>query len=407
MPARRKNDLVSCRYFQWIITQRDGMLYADGRGNTPSQGRHSLGARDRAEALRELAELDRRRAVDAGLAPPEILQPSALEPVPLERGRQLYVGHVSRPRSMGGAKPQSVKRYRPVFDKFLAFAARRRLASWNEVNETFLANYACWLEEEEYGIATQYLELTTLKQVIKWLSENGHLPPDHHVRLRLPKPQGTTTWCWRPAEVAAMLRHCRADPELNWLGDVLLALACTGLRISELASLRWGDVDLSKNVILLTDDSRRSRRSTGRAGRQTKSGRDRSFPINDDLRAVLDATPRSSDGLIFHGPRGGRLKPDTLRNILVRDVLTPLAPKFPHPEGEPGFRDGRLHSFRHYFCSACASGGVPERVVKTWLGHSDSDMVSRYYHLHDAESQRQMRNMRFVGGEPDQCGTDG
>jgi integrase len=96
-------------------------------------------------------------------------------------------------------------------------------------------------------------------------------------------------------------------------------------------------------------------------------------------------------------PLGGKLKPDTVRNILIRELLTPLSPQFPAPEGEVGFLNGRLHSFRHYFCSICANRGVPEQVVMEWLGHADSNMVRHYYHLHDDEAQRQMKRLDFLG----------
>src|SRR5581483_6031796 len=110
---------------------------------------------------------------------------------------------------------------------------------------------------------------------------------------------------------------------------VLTALACTGLRISELAALRWSDVDRQKNLIRLTDDSTAARRPGGGPARRTKSGRGRAFPIHADLAAVLDGLARRDDGLIFHGPRGGRLKPDTVRQVLAREALAPLAPRVP------------------------------------------------------------------------------
>ncbi len=46
-------------------------------------------------------------------------QPSLLS---LAEGRRLYLKHVQRPRIVGGARPSSAKRYRPVFDKFAQFA---------------------------------------------------------------------------------------------------------------------------------------------------------------------------------------------------------------------------------------------------------------------------------------------
>ena len=91
------------------------------------------------------------------------------------------------------------------------------------------------------------------------------------------------------------------------------------------------------------------------------------------------------------------LSPDIARRTLIKEVLTPLSERFPTPEGGTGFGDGRLHSFRHYFCSTCANTGVPEQVVMQWLGHRDSQMVRHYYHLHDDEAQRQMQRSHFRG----------
>ena len=136
-----------------------------------------------------------------------------------------------------------------------------------------------------------------------------------------------------------------------------------------------------------------------------KGGRDRSFPINLELRPIMDAIHRSPDGYVFHGPLGGRLKADTVRNILIRDVLTPLAERFPTPPGDIGFANGRLHSFRHFFCSLCANKNVAQQTVMTWLGHRDSKLVSHYYHLHDDEAKRQMGKLKLTGNDLASCET--
>jgi integrase len=162
-------------------------------------------------------------------------------------------------------------------------------------------------------------------------------------------------------------------------------------------SLRWLDIDRDNNPVRLTDESTRGRRPAGTQARQTKSGRSRAFRSHADLQRVLDGLTRSADGRVFHGPRGGRLKPDTVRQVLKGDVLTPLREEFMTEGGPVGFADGRLHSFRHYFCSTCANSGVPEQVVMEWLGHRDSAMVCHYYHLHDDEAQRQMKRLNSLG----------
>jgi integrase len=396
MAARRKKEKIVGQYLCWLIGTRGGVYYADGRSNRRKAGRHSLGTRDRAEALEALKRLDLKIAVRFGLADKNCLDRQSADQLSLEEGRRRYEAHVARPRVTGGVTPSSAKRYRAVFDKFLPFAQGERVTTWWEVTDTVLEGYAAWLDDEGYAYATEYLELTTIKQSMKWLSNQGLLPPDRLPRLRLAKPVGTTTYCWKTAEVVAIVGLCRADPALAWLGDVLTALACTGMRISELAGLRWSDVDLAAGTIRLTDESAEARRRGRAEPRTLKTGRSRSFPIHADLRPVFARLVRHADGRVFHGPFSGRLKPDTVRNALVRDVIAPLAKSFPTPAGETGFVHGRLHSFRHFFCSQCATDGVPEAVVMEWLGHIDSAMVRRYFHLHDAEAQRQMLRVRVL-----------
>lgn len=393
MPKPRIKLEVSGQYFRWLVGRRNGVYFADGRANQPPLGRHSLGTRDESEALEELKQLDLSMAVRQGLADASLLKTEAQQILSWIDGRKIYESHIKRPLISGGPRPATAKRYRPVLDKFIRFAEEQGRRTWNEVNRLMLDEYAGWLDAESYEYATQYLELTTLKQILKYFVENQYLPNSMAFSYPLKKPDGTDTYCWKPQEVEAILKHCDT-PELTWLRRVIIGLAATGLRISELASLRWSDVDMDKGLITLTDEAKKRSRQ-GKEKRTTKSGRDRTFPIHEMLREVLVNMPHHADGKVFHGPLDGKIKADTVRQILIKAVLTPLSAQFPSKTDEPGFLDGRLHSFRHYFCSNCANQGVKERVLMNWLGHRNSRMVHRYYHLHDDESIRQMQQVKL------------
>lgn len=68
MPRKPENSPLVCEHFTWRLMVRSGVYYADGRGGKNDLGKHSLGTRDREEALDRLRQLDRQKAVELGLA---------------------------------------------------------------------------------------------------------------------------------------------------------------------------------------------------------------------------------------------------------------------------------------------------------------------------------------------------
>lgn len=397
MPRKSKKERISGQYYVWLLGIRNEVYYADGRSNTPDLGRHSLGTRDRKEALDRVRHLDLVKAVEFGQADASLLKEDRESLLLLEDGRRKYMEHIARPAIQGGATPNTAKRYRPVFDKFLEFAGKNHIRFWQQVTKEVLSRYGKWLEDKDYHDKTQYIELTVLKQAMKWMVEEKLLPPTSTFRMPLRKPTGTSTYCYTHDQVRAIVAHCRADDNLSWLADVVVALSVTGLRIGELAGLRWSDIDLTRGVLQLTDTTRRSRKSKRKEARSTKSHQDRILPLHVELRSILGRLPHHPDYRVFHGPNGGKLKADTVRNVLIRDVLAPLAPSFPANGDERGFASGRLHSFRHYFCSTSADSSVPEQMLMSWLGHRDSEMIRHYYHLRQNEARTQMGKLPLLG----------
>ena len=373
------------------------MWYAGGRGSSRNVGRHSLRTRNRNEAENRLRRLNHKCPVKQGLASDESVEVDS--DLTVESAWRAYLNHCGRPEVTGGASPKTIKRYRAARDKFTQFCQSRSVRHWQQVSAALLDSYSRWLRDNNYADRTVYLELTTLKSLHKWLIETARLPQSAQFSLRLRRPEGTDTYCYAESEVRAMIQHCRETDGLAWMGDVILMLACTGLRTSELASLRRSDVDESANVIRLTDERGGGRRRKVGEERRTKGRRSRTIPIHPDLHRVIERLKPHSDGRLLHGPRGGRLKPDTVRNILVRDVIKALCSQFPTPPGEIGFEHGRVHSFRHYFVSQAFRAGVSEGEIMSWVGHRDSKMVAHYRHLSAEDAQRKMKQISFVTPE--------
>ncbi|MEX2357514.1 MAG: tyrosine-type recombinase/integrase, partial [Pirellulaceae bacterium] len=178
--------------------------------------------------------------------------------------------------------------------------------------------------------------------------------------------------------------------------DVIVMLAHTGLRISELVDLRWEDIHFQSQTIRIADE--RSSRAKTKAGsaRTTKGKRSRSLPMHLQVEELLQAMPRHRDGFVLHAARGGRLRSRNVLHDFIEKVIEPLTPQFPTPAGEIGFAEGRLHSFRHYFCSQAFLGGAAEAEIRDWLGHAESKMVEHYRHLRSEDAVRRMRTLSFL-----------
>ena len=142
-------------------------------------------------------------------------------------------------------------------------------------------------------------------------------------------------------------------------GDMVTLLATTARRISEVAGLRVGDVDLDHVVI-------RVERQTypGRGGLITKATKGRRrcvVPVIEPLRATLVRLTRNRDEgeRLLSGPRGGVITTATLRDATSWDTTVTAL-------GLPGLV---RHGLRHTALTWMADAGVELHLLQRVAGH--------------------------------------
>ena len=402
MPRKRKHCAIQCQYFTWKLFPRNSVWYADGRSNGQGIGKHSLGTRDKKEAEKELKRLDLAMAVKLGMIKPGESATVHAEGVTIDKGIQFFFEDRGKDPLLGGCSQSSLKRYRAVCNKFKEFCLQQSKQTWSEVDRKLFESYAAWLRNKTKNKRRSYLdrtiafELMVLRTINIFLCNEKHLENSCRISITIPKYDESDRYCYRKKEVDEILITCTDRDELNWLGELLATLAATGIRIGEAAQLRWTDINFEDGVIHIQDERSHARKQRAGQARTTKGKRSRAIPIHSNLMKILEAMPRHKDGYVFHGPKGGRLKPDTARNIFVRDVIQPLKKKFFTPDGETGFEHGRLHSFRHYFVSECCRQGIPEARIMDWVGHRDSKILARYRHLRPEDGKQQMIGLDLI-----------
>ncbi|MDR3323749.1 MAG: site-specific integrase [Zoogloeaceae bacterium] len=144
------------------------------------------------------------------------------------------------------------------------------------------------------------------------------------------------------------------------LADFILLALSTGCRRGELLKLQWSRVDLKANLILLGEQD-------------TKTGRRRSVPLNEDARAALlnlarfRATHCPDSPWVFAHKDGSH-------QAAIRTAFQTALRKV-------GITDFRIHDLRHTCASWLVSAGQPLPAVRDLLGHSTITMTERYAHL--------------------------
>jgi integrase len=160
--------------------------------------------------------------------------------------------------------------------------------------------------------------------------------------------------------------------------EVCVALN-TGLRMSELRRLQWGDVDLPARSLVV---------------RMSKGRRPRSVPLNQSALKALRHQQRRFGHLpyVFPGGRDCRGKADaggTWRRTQMRGLdwwtrkaLLPLRVAIPKFSLAPKGSVGRgWHLFRHTFASRLVQAGISIYKVSSWLGHASVRTTGMYAHL--------------------------
>ena len=133
------------------------------------------------------------------------------------------------------------------------------------------------------------------------------------------------------------------------LKPILICAYETGMRLGEILSLRWEQVDLEKGFITL------------QAG-QTKTGEGRKVPISPRLHNVLSSLGHAGEYVFTY--QGKRVK--RIRRSFKRACK------------RAGIRDFRFHDFRHTFVTRMRRKGVPDRVIMNITGHKTLVMLNRY-----------------------------
>lgn len=141
----------------------------------------------------------------------------------------------------------------------------------------------------------------------------------------------------------------------------------TGLRLGELISLRWEDIDRKASTVKV---SRSTWWEKGKAHEgATKSGRIRTVPLPGTAVEALGKLGWAKAGPVFTDEHGGLLAKGETKWPLWRACEA------------AGLDKCGWHKLRHSYVSSLVRGNVPLPVVMRLAGHARIEVTLRYTHV--------------------------
>ena len=264
-----------------------------------------------------------------------------------------------------GLSPHTVRAYRCDLGAFASWARRTGTDPFSASHRD-LRRYLSELSRAGYTSRTINRRLSSLRGLYHWMVREGLCEAEAASALASPKSARTLPKTMSDDEVRRLLATCD-ESEPAGLRDraFLETLYATGARVSEVAGLAVGDVDLPSMQVSLLGKGSKERivpiyeAAAGWLRRYLEEGRPR----------LVRARPDGTDAL-FVSTRGNPMSADALRTSFERHVA--LA----------GLDAGLTpHAMRHTFATELLEGGADLRSVQELLGHESLSTTQIYTHL--------------------------
>ncbi len=265
-----------------------------------------------------------------------------------------------------GLATNTLSAYRRDLAKFEDFARKRKLALAT-VKRDDLVDFLASLYRQKLESKTVARHLVTLRNFFRYAQVQALITEDPTAHLESPKIRRSLPGYLRLDEVEKLLALPDQTTPLGLRDRAMLeVLYSTGLRVSELTSLRVMDLDMKVGCV----------RCIG------KGDKERIVPVGRkalaivekylrDGRTALIGTVRGSAGAyLFVNRRGGRISRVGVWKIFSSygrkaGLRVPLTP----------------HMLRHSFATHLLERGADLRSVQLMLGHSDISTTQIYTHV--------------------------
>lgn len=239
-----------------------------------------------------------------------------------------------------------------------------------ETNHTKLKEYIVFIQRFNYSKTTLSRKIATIRTFYRFLYRERVVETNPANAVQAPKRNKNLPKFLSNDEIEKILNNIKIQTPAGYRNRVILELLyATGMRISELSNLNFGNLNLDENEITVMGKGAKERIVLVSA--RAKDFLEK-YLNNVRYMVVEDGLPpeQNENSPVFINKTGYRLQPQSVR-AAINDIVKKIElPKKVTP-----------HVFRHSFATKLLENGADLRVVQELLGHASISNTQIYTHV--------------------------
>ena len=239
-----------------------------------------------------------------------------------------------------------------------------------DVSFSKVREYLHFMQIFNYKKTTIARKIASIRTFYKYLHRERKVESNPAQSLISPKRPKSLPKFLTTDEVEQILSNINIDTPAGYRNRAILELLwASGMRVSELSGLNFGNLNLASNEITVFGKGSKERiiLVTDRAKSYLQGYIDFARPL---IAKGYTLPPITDDTPVFINKTGYRLQTKMIRNV-INDIVDKIElPKKVTP-----------HMFRHSFATHLIENGADLRVVQELLGHASISNTQIYTHI--------------------------
>ncbi len=239
-----------------------------------------------------------------------------------------------------------------------------------ETNHKTIKEYLLFIQKFNYSKTTTARKIASIRTFFRYLYREKIIETNPASGIHSPKRGKNLPKFLTEQEIEQILGKIRIETPAGYRNRTIFELLyATGMRVSELSGLNYGDLNLENNEIRVLGKGNKERivlvsnKAKEFLNTYLKTAR---YMIYQEGK-LEEPTEKSP---VFINKTGYRLQPQSIRKAIKEVVEAIKLPKEVTP-----------HVFRHSFATKLLENGADLRIVQELLGHSSISNTQIYTHV--------------------------